>query len=766
MPNPLSAMHATASESADHSASCRWRLRVSGVGRLIPLLAGMFAAAELGAQNVPAADRSPHSNITLVSELRSVRSGERFTVALRVTLDSGWHTYWKNGGDAGLPLNVVWRVPNGATVGTLQFPTPSLMPEGPLMAFGYTNEVIYLAEVTLPKDIRPGQTIHLNASADWLACADVCLPAAGDISLPLQVTAGPAERDLRWAPVIAEARLRMPRAGGSGFRRGWATGGGYVLALTIPAELSMSFRSPYFFVDTVAVLDHAQPQRVARAGDTIFMELPRSVFANANVSILSGVLVSDAAQPTSTSIELATRIVSANEVGALTPRAASLLRAANARRTGGVNNVQTATGAVTNPAGSELGLATAVLFAFLGGLILNLMPCVFPVLAVKVLGFVQHGGGEAGVGRRHGLVFAAGVLATFWLLAGVLLALRAGGEALGWGFQLQSPPVVAMLALVMFGLALNLSGVFEIGLSLTRLGSAGGGRRYTDSFFTGALAVVVAAPCTAPFMGAAIGFAVVQTPVASLLVFTALAIGLSLPYVVLSAAPSLLRFLPKPGAWLETFKQALAFPLYATVVWLLWVFGQQRNMNQLAVVMLGLTLFALGAWLWGRAMFGQGLWARVFGASAMLGAVAVAAVGGSTANAKDTSAVADVAWEAYSPARVAELRQAGRPVFIDFTAAWCLSCQVNERLALQSDAVKRAFTKANVALLRADWTLRDSVITRALATYGRSGVPLYVLYRASSSEPPELLPAVLTSGTVVEAVQRASLVSATALRER
>ncbi len=732
-------------------------LAVSAVLALtfVALPGATLAAPNIKAEAFQQNDPSPHSDITIGAELKSVRPGERFTVALRVTLDPGWHTYWTNGGDAGLPLNATWRLPDGSRVGTVQFPTPSLMPEKPLMTYGYTDEVVYLAEVTLPAGVAAGQTVTLEASTDWLACAELCLPAAGEVSLPLQVTAGESERDPQWAPVVEQARLRMPRDAMDWTVRGWTNDDGYVLAIMVPPAAGAPMLSPYFFVDSLNIVEHADVQRVARVGDTLFMQLARSAFADADQSYMSGVLASDVTLATSTSFHMATAIGTVAEAGALATRGAALLGAGDAMLTGGVDNVIAQTAVLAAPTGSDLGFAAAALFAFLGGLILNLMPCVFPVLSVKVLGFVEHGGGDAGAGRRHGLVFASGVLATFWVLAGTLLAVRAGGESLGWGFQMQSPPVVALLALVIFALGLNLSGVFEIGMSLTRLGGAGAGRSYTDSFLTGALAVIVATPCTAPFMGAALGYALVQPPVASMLVFTALALGLALPYVVLAAVPSLLRFLPRPGPWLETFKQALAFPLYATVVWLLWVFGQQKDMNALAVLMLGLTLFSLGAWAWGRAAMRQRMGGRVFGGLAMAGAVAMAVLGNVSRGTASEETAGAIAWEAYSPARVAELRAEGRPVLIDFTAAWCLSCQVNERVALRSASAQRAFSEANVALVQADWTSRDPEIAAVLASYGRSGIPLYVLYGTEPNGEPELLPAVLTPGIVVDAVARA-----------
>ena len=318
--------------------------------------------------------------------------------------------------------------------------------------------------------------------------------------------------------------------------------------------------------------------------------------------------------------------------------------------------------------------------------------------------------------------------------------------------------MVALLALLMFALGLNLSGVFEIGLTLTRLGAAGSGRGYGDSLLTGGLAVLVAAPCTAPFMGAALGFALVQPALIGLMVFTALGAGLALPFVVLASAPKLLRFLPRPGPWLETLKQFFAFPLYATVVWLLWVLGQQAGIDALAIVLLAMIALALGAWLWARGVRSDRGTTRAAAAAVMLGAVLAATMAAVRAEPPTAVAVSAPGWEPYSAARVSELRQEGRPIFIDFTAAWCLSCQVNERVVLRTDAVQRAFSNANVALLKADWTSRDSAITNVLAGFGRSGVPLYVLYPAGSGAA-TILPAVLTPGMVVSAVQKAAVVT-------
>lgn len=727
---------------------------------LVLLLVLLLAGAAYGQQR-PVRDPSPHSDAVLISDVASATPGRTLTVAVRLTLDPGWHTYWINPGDAGLPLTVKWTLPVGVTAGRLQFPTPHLTPQPPLMSYGYENEVVVLTELTVPATAAVGSSLRIEGKADWLACAEVCLPATGLLSLDMPVSAG-ATAPTTSARTIADTRTRLPAVLAGWSTHAWSTPAGYTLALIRRAGAAPSpFVAPYFFVDSADVLEHADAQQVTQAGDTLVLSLTRAKLGTGTAAALAGVLLVDvnAATPRGFSVQASTR----SAVPALLKtRATALLAGAHA--VGGVAAVTApaaAAAAVVDPT-ADMTLIAAVLFAFLGGLILNLMPCVFPVLSVKVLALLEQGGAaNPARGRKHGLAFGVGVLLSFWILAGALMALRAGGESLGWGFQLQSPAVVATLALLMFALGLNLSGVFEIGLSLTRLGAAGSGGSYRDSLLTGGLAVLVAAPCTAPFMGAALGYALVQPAFIGMLVFTSLAIGLALPFVILASMPQLLRFLPRPGPWLETLKQVFAFPLYATVVWLLWVYGLQVGVDALAVLMLSMIVLALGAWLWARGVRFDRRSTRFAAAGLMIFAVIAAAFGGRTSQAGASGATVRYTaagvgtWEPYSAQRVTELRAEGRPIFIDFTAAWCLSCQVNERVALRTDAVSEAFTRGNVALLRADWTSRDSSITNVLASFGRSGVPLYVLYPAGTGTA-VILPAVLSPGIVVAAVKKAA----------
>jgi len=737
------------------------RFRQQGV-----VLIALAVAAAASAAQAPMRDPSPHSDAVLISERQTAIIGGTTTLAVRLTLDPRWHTYWLNPGDAGLPIRVTWSLPDGVTIGTLQFPTPKLAPQPPLMSYGYEHEVFVLADVTVPATYV-GTTLTLSGKADWLACAEVCLPATGPLSLTLQI-AGTAGTETRWAASIARTREQVPVALTGWTARAWADSSRYLVALVRDRPATTTpFTLPYFFADSANLLDHAAAQQVAQAPDTLVFSLPRAPNVATTAVQLSGIIGTDidAADPRSFAVAVK---VSTEVPPALRRAVTALLGSASA--VGGVHSV-VPTDPVAGPT-TDMTLVAAIAFAFLGGLLLNLMPCVFPVLSVKVLALLEHGGAaDVSRSRKHGLAFGLGVLLSFWVLAGVLVALRSGGESLGWGFQLQSPPVVALLALLMFALALNLSGLFEIGVSLTRLGGAGAGRGYGDSLLTGGLAVLVAAPCTAPFMGAALGFALVQPAFIGLLVFTALGLGLALPFVVLASAPQLLRFLPRPGPWLETLKQLFAFPLYATVVWLLWVLGQQAGVNTIAIVLLAMTVFALGAWLWARGARHGGTLARVAAATLMLVAIGASLAGSRDAIAPPPSSVVATGatalqWQPWSASVVRDLRATGRPVFVDFTAAWCLSCQVNERVALRTASVTKAFAMGNVALLRADWTSRDDAITQVLASFGRSGVPLYVLYPAAADSPPVILPAVLTPGMVVDAVAKAAALTRIATQPR
>jgi len=735
------------------------------VGGLSALaLSSTLVSAEATAQ---APDLTPNSDIQLISETVGLRPGSVSTLALRITMDRGWHTYFTNPGDAGLPLSAQWSLPVGVTVSALRYPAPHLVPQAPLMSFAYENEVLVLVDVTVANTVPIGRELPITADVDFLVCAEVCLPASAHVVLAEKAIASTVPS--RWNKAIATTRLQLPQSTLGWEISSWRDGRRIILLARAPIAARGALQQVFLVPDSTGVLEHALPQTIALTGDTIVLAVTAVATLPDTTSRLQGVLLNDAVAPNSAFIiDVPLERVPPRD----NARIIALLSASTAMQSGGVAGA-TASGTVAiassvnsvalnasgaNATATNIGVWLALVLAFGGGLLLNLMPCVFPVLSVKILAFVERGGAKANIaiGRCHAMVFTLGVLVTFWVLAGVLLALRAGGAQLGWGFQLQSPGVVAVLALVVFALALNLSGVFTVGANLTRLGAVGSGERYSDSFLTGLLAVVVATPCTAPFMGAALGFALTQPAAIGMAVFTSLGLGLAAPYVVFASSPALLRKLPRPGAWLETLKQLLAFPLYVTVVWLLWVLGRQSGSDAVALALVVITALAFAAWLAGRSqMSGRTRWSQL-----ALALVAICVIGGGVLVGTRPVPTAGVSaiptgWEEWSPARVAEARQAGRVVFVDFTAAWCLSCQVNERVALHTAQVEKAFADANAVLLRADWTSRDANITQALAGFGRSGVPLYVVYPANSAVQPEILPAILTSGLVVEAVGRA-----------
>ncbi len=664
------------------------------------LLLLVVLAAAASAQEDP----TPHSEIRLVASASAVAPGDAIEVALRIEVEPGWHVYWTNPGDSGLPVEVAWTLPRGATAGPLRFPPPERLDVAGLTSYAHSGTVDFLSRLTIP-DGAAGQ-FDVRAEASYLICADVCLPATAEARLSLPVASatrptGALDASLAALPVAATGWTAAAAAADSTIS----------LRLTPPAGWPGDWRAAQFFADTAGVVRHAAAQTFVRDGGgwTVVLAGAGDVPAR-----LGGVLVAPGAPAVWIEAAVASAQVAARG-----------------------------------------GLWGALGLAFLGGLLLNLMPCVFPVLSLKLLSLA--GGRDAGASerRRAGLAYGVGVVVSFWALAGLLLALRAGGATLGWGFQLQSPGVVAALAAFMTGLALNLLGVFEVG---GRLASAGGqldrGTGVRGAFGSGVLATVVATPCTAPFMGAALGYALAQPAALALAVFTALGVGMAVPFVALAFAPRLAARLPRPGPWMEATRQALAFPLLATAVWLVWVFGRQTGVDGAAALLLGLVLVGFAAWLVGRWPTGWGtgrtrLIPRVF-AGAVLVAAAVLVAMGARAQRTEPGSASD-GWEPYDAARVEALVAAGTPVFVDATAAWCLSCQVNARTTLHTAAVEAAFERAGVVRIEADWTTRDPAITALLARFGRSGVPMYVLYAGGGAEP-TLLPEVLTPGIVLDAL--------------
>ena len=697
------------------------------------LLKCVLALATLVLAAAPSARAETHVQVSLVSAQASIQPGQKFTVALRLVHDEHWHTYWINPG-TGLATSLNWTLPAGFTAGDIQWPAPHVLKDhtGTVVGNGYEGDVLLPVTLTAPANLKPGSSVTLTAGAEWLMCDEVCMPGDAQVSLTLPVAAEAPAPDATWGAKVTAAVAALPRADAA-----WsasATRAAKSVTLTVKPVSGQPAATPspadlHFFADDNYVA-YEQPQDVKPDGQGGFvLTLPISPDGPAATKRLVGVLTSEHGWLPDGSLRGLRVDVDFNGAAAASSPAAA-----------------TATGTPPPAAGSLIG---TLALALIGGLILNLMPCVFPVLGIKILGFVNQSGNERGKVVAHGLVFALGVLLSFWTLAGVLALLRSGGAQLGWGFQLQSPGFVFMLAGLMLVFALNMSGLFEFGLAATGVGSGLQSKSgYAGSFFTGVLATVVATPCSAPFLAPALGAALALPVAESFLIFTAIAVGLALPYLLLSIFPQAVKVLPRPGAWMETFKQFMAFPLYATVGYLIWVLAGQASESGLLMALFGLVLIAMGAWFYGR-------W-NTPGASAgrarfgLIAGVAVLALGGWT-GWPQAPAANEVTWEKWSPETVAKLRAEGRIVYVDFTARWCATCQANKKLVFHSQDVLEYFRAKKIATLRGD-SNKDPQITAELAAYHRSAVPFNLIWMPGKSDP-VLLPELLTPDTVLTALK-------------
>jgi thiol:disulfide interchange protein DsbD len=697
-----------------------------------------LAAPVVGAEANPVS--TDNATVTLVPERMSVQPGGTVTVGLHQDIREGWHTYWLNPGDSGEATRIDWRLPEEASAGDIIWPAPRRIPYGPLTNYGYSDEVLLLSELSVPADWPVGEPLAVEAHATWLICSDVCIPEEATLTLELPVSAEPGLANALWSSEFAEARAAVPAE--SPWPADYARAEDGIALRLAGAELDPgTVRDVYFFPYDWGVIDHAAPQPWRVEGGDLVLGMTQGMAPPQDDRPLEGVLT----------------LVEGLDQGPV--RHAFAL---DARPAG--EAIAMPAGASAGPAGASAAggvtFPAAVGLALLGGLILNLMPCVFPVLSMKAMALVGQAHGEARHALLGGLAYTAGILASFAAVAGALIALQAGGAQIGWGFQLQSPMFVAVLAYILFAVGLSLSGVFTVGGSLAGAGSSLAGRGGpSGSFFTGVLATVVATPCTAPFMGAAIGFALAQPWAVSLAVFLALGLGLALPYLLLSLRPGLLRFLPRPGPWMDRLKQFLAFPMYASAAWLVWVLSLQAGPDAVLAALGGMLAIAFAAWVWdatrdsarGWRLSGVGLAAGMAIAALALARGEVGLSGESRAAPSERPAAAESErWERFSQARLAELRAEGRPVFVNVTAAWCITCLVNERIALSSDRVTEGMRDAGIVYLKGDWTNRDEEITRYLRSFGRSGVPLYVYYPASPEAEPRVLPQILTEAQVMD----------------
>ncbi len=712
--------------------------------KLPPLLLLLVALPALvfAGESLPV--KSGAVTASLVTDAAAIVPGQPFTVALRLQHEPQWHTYWIAPG-TGYPTTLNWTLPEGFKAGNLQWPAPHTLHDssGKIVGNGYGGDSYLLVEITPPATLAAGSTTILTATTEWLMCLDVCMPGDANLTLALPVAAT-AAADAKWTQTIADARAKLPDA-----NTGWnlaASHDGKAVTLRLTPKPGTTHQPAdlRFFADD-GFVDYALPQKITAENGGWMLGLPLDAAADPKQARLTGVLASANGWSDGSGYDgLVIDVVFSDHKLAATSTGSP------------VSDLSPQTAPPAAP-GSLLG---TLFLAFVGGLILNLMPCVFPVLGIKIMGFVNQSGHDKAKIIQHGFVFSLGVLLSFWALAGALLVLRASGAQLGWGFQLQSPAFVFGMAVFLLVFALNLSGLFEVGLSAT---GVGGELQMKDgflgSFFTGALATLVATPCSAPFLAPALGAALSLSAGQSFLVFTAIAIGLALPYLLLSIFPAAVKLLPRPGAWMETFKQFMAFPLYATVGWLLWVLAGQTkdDDNGLLMIAFGFVLVAMAGWAYGR--FGQAhgkpgrqRFGRVFAFLLLAGGLVT---GWPKSAPVAVAGEYQVTWEKWSPAAITAAQAAGKFVYVDFTARWCATCLTNKAAVFHSDAVLAELQKKNVVLLRGDWTNRDPAITAELARWHRSAVPFNLIY-APGKPDPVILPELLTPGIVLDFFARAA----------
>ncbi|MFC3308879.1 protein-disulfide reductase DsbD family protein [Blastomonas aquatica] len=681
----------------------------------------LLGACLLAGLALPAAaqplQRGPNNiAASLVAESAAPAPGSTIDLAFAMTPKSGWHGYWQNPGDAGLGMTLTWDLPNGVTTAQLRYPVPETLIIAGLMNYVFEGPYAPLVALTIDPSVRPGTRLPISVKADWLACTDeICVPES--TTLTTSLTAGDGAISKADRSRFDGWRQRLPAPLGS---QATYQVDGQIIRIAIPYPAGGAIDAPYFFPSTDPGVSYRAPQAFFRDGDRLIVQTEAS-----------GTLTGPLAGVLRIGEHLGLELVA--QAGTVAP-----------------GGVRIDAAAAEEPSGDVLALlATALGGALLGGLLLNIMPCVFPILSLKAISLAKAGGDERAA-RRDALAYTAGIVLVCVALGGLLLALRAGGEQIGWAFQLQDPRIILALLLLVTAISFNLAGLFEFG-SISAGSSLTAKSGATGSFWTGALAAFVATPCTAPFMAAAMGSALILPVPAALLVFAGLGLGLALPFLAIGFIPALRRRLPRPGAWMATFRRIMAVPMFLTALALIWLLGQQTgNTGVLWGLAAAMLLAMLLWWLGARQAGGRSGWVPLVPALASAIAAIVLLPMAAGASSPRTSANATLPTQVFSEAKLAELRSANTPVFAYFTADWCITCKANEAAAIQREATAAAFKQAGVVVLEGDWTRRDAEISRYLEAQGRSGVPLYVWYKPGSA--PVILPQVLTVDTLTALV--------------
>lgn len=692
------------------------------------------------ADSFPKDGKPRYVETNLIPEFNSITSGQPLHFAITQKHTPGWHTYWKNPGDSGETTSIEWTLPKSFKAGDIAYPAPELQPTGPLMNFGFGNNETLLTSIDVPQKIE-GDSITLSAKISWLVCHDICVPEMKEISMTLPVTQGGTAAIANHPEIFTAARAALPTP------KSWQgmieeQDQGLIIKFQLDEDGQKTLANAkdfFFFPEEWGIILNAEDQDIKVIGNQLVIKLSRDTRPLSEVGTMNAVLtyISGTGEKKSVSLSIP---VSAKGVTA-------------------------SIGATTSPPPAPpqpTSFVQAIFLALLGGLILNLMPCVFPVLSMKALSLVKMSEKEQKHANIHGILYTLGILVCFGAIAGLLIVLQMGGQQIGWGFQLQNPIVILLLAYLLFTMALNLSGFFEIKSGpLANIGHKLASRHgYKGTFFTGVLATIVATPCTAPFMATAMGYALTQPSSVALAVFMALGLGLSLPYLLLCFIPALRQSLPKPGAWMETFRQFLSFPLFASVAWLIWVYTRQVDGGYGALLGLsGLILIAFGIWISRHEPRRQPWKTTIHSLSVISIILAFVIAGLSHTDATKTKAEKEfsVPHVPFSTAGLDQLIAGNDPILVDMTASWCITCQVNERIAIYTDSTQALFKEKNVQYVIGDWTNQNPEITAYLNKYERNGVPLYVFYgardTATGTRPdPKILPQLLTSGLIADVI--------------
>ncbi len=721
----------------------------------------------------PVASNYRHTHASLVADLKGIVPGERFNVGILMKMDPGWHTYWKYPGDAGLATDIHWDLPPGFTAGPIRWPLPhKSMDSGDVLSYGYSKETLLIVPITAPASLAPGTSVTLKGKATWLECERICVPGESELNLTLPVTKGPASAANVGLFASYEKQIPLSWKDEKDISLVASAGKGRIdIRLTAGGDVQ--------FVSSGPGVPDFYPEEM---GDL----LPGRTSVSAGAKLITMTVPFTPGGPVTQPVMVRGVIVYTPAGGALHHSIIEVTIPAESLAVGSTSGTSPGTQSgslldrnfdVSRTPGGSQPLFLYIVFALIGGLLLNVMPCVLPVIALKVFGLVKMAGDQPARIKGLGLSFAAGILASFLGLALVVIILQLAGQQVGWGFQFQEPRFVIAMAAIVFAFGLSLFGVFEINLpgavvtgissSVSHRGGSGGG--YGASFGEGVFATVLATPCTAPFLGSALGFAFAQPWWTILLIFTCVAAGMALPYVVLTAKPAWIKYLPKPGAWMVSAQQLMGFLMMATLLWLLYILGKQMGME--AVIWTGAFLLSVGlaCWLIGRfatlVASRRAYWITWTAAAVIVACgyllFLVSALDINTALAVESSgppppaSAGGLEWKPFTLAGLEEDLKGDRPVFLDFTAEWCLTCKVNEKTVFNTKEVIDRMHALNVLLVRADWTNRNPDITKLLSKFGRSGVPLYVIFPPGQSGSPIVLPEVITSGIVLDALEKA-----------